>query len=246
MNPNDILNPTVFYAGWELREPVTSATDFLVAVMAALSLWRLWKRQQGSQTVAQQLMRGYFVCLALGMGCAAILGHLVQAYVPWEAKAVGWIFSAVGIACFEASSLSQNRPHLSRLAQRLLNGWVLLHLGLFLLAMCLPAWRNFETVKLNSALGLMGTVLPLQAYRLWRSQAPASRWFVGAVLFGVFPALTFNLEISFSRWFNYHDISHVLMATYVYLVYQGAKRLPDASQAARPSPAARPLEMKTS
>lgn len=225
MNSEDILNPTVFLANWELREPVTSATDLLVALTAGLVLWQLRSQSSAPRPRPLRLMMGYLLAVALGMACASVFGHLLQAYVPWEAKAIGWMISAVGLACFEFSSLHLLRPHLPSWSARLIATWILLHHSLFFLAMCFPETRAFSTVKLNSTLSLVVTVLPLQAYRWHQTRASSSRWFVGAVLFGIFPALTYNLQLSLDRWFNYHDISHVLFATYVYLVYQGTKRL---------------------
>lgn len=228
MNPEDILNPTVFVAGWELREPVTSATDFLVAVVAGMALWRILRQTSEPRILPLRLMLVYLTAVMVGMSCASVLGHLLQAYVPWEAKAIGWMISAVGLACFEFSSLHLLRPHLSERACQYISGWILLHHALFFLAMCFPETRIFSTVKLNSSLSLVCTVLPLQAFRYQQTRADSSRWFVMAVLFGIFPALTYNLQLSLDRWFNYHDLSHVLFATYVYLVYQGVKRMPDS------------------
>lgn len=224
----DILNPTVFWAGYEWREPVTSATDFLVAVVAMIALWRL---RDAAKTLPMNLMRGYFVCLAAGMASAAILGHLLQAYVPWETKAIGWVFSAIGIMCFEWSSWVQVRKWVPLRGHQLIGLWIVLHHTLFFVAMCFDGTRVFETVKTNSTLGLAFSVLPMQAYLFWKTRSPSSRWLAGAVIFGLAPAMTYNFEISVSRWFNFHDVSHVLMATYVFIVYQGTRRLAMAEAA---------------
>jgi hypothetical protein len=241
MNPDDILNPTVFYAGWEIREPVTSSTDLLVAIVAGVALWRLSRLQQGATWPTLSLTRGYFFCLMAGMGIAAIFGHLLQAYVPWEMKMIGWIFSAFGTGMFEWSGLIQLRQHISPARTRLFGTWILLHHGLFFLAMAIPETRNFDTVKVNSTLSLMCTALPIYAYLYHRTREALSGWFVAALLFGVFPGLTYNLQLSIDRWFNFHDVSHVLLATYVYLLYQGAKRLtkPDLREAAQVAPSSR-------
>jgi len=234
MNSESILNPTIFFAGWEIREPITSATDFLVAVVAGVALWRLLRLSRSAWSLPTRLIVSYFMSLVVGMTCASVLGHLLQAYVPYEAKAIGWLISAVGLGCFEFSSLYLLSPHLSERSFRRIRRWILLHHTLFFLAMCFPEARVFSTVKLNSTLSLVFTVLPLQAYRWQQTRAESSRWFVMAVLFGIFPALTYNLQLSLDRWFNYHDLSHVLFAAYVYLVYQGAKRLFEPSDVVQP------------
>lgn len=239
MKPEEILNPTVFVAGWEIREPITSATDLLVAIVAGVALWRLLRRGRRTWTLPTRLIIGYFAALMVGMACASVFGHLLQAYMPWEAKAIGWIISAVGLGCFEFGSLYLLRPQLRPSVFRAVGFWILLHHGLFLLAMCFTETRVFSTVKLNSSLSLVFTVLPLQVYRWRQTRADASRWFAMAVLFGIFPALTYNFQLSLDRWFNYHDLSHVLFATYVYLVYQGAKRLLEPVDALQPEPRVR-------
>jgi len=221
----EILNPTVILAGWELREPVTSATDFLTAMVCLWAFWRLSMiPKQGIVSERERpikLMVRYFLFMGIGMGFAAITGHLMQAYVPWETKMIGWSFSAIALNHFERMSLELARPYLGEKRSKWVELWIWGHFSLFFLSLCFPTTRNFEIVKLNSTLSLVGTVLPLQFIAFRFQQVKPSRWYIGAVIFGILPAIVFNMEISLSRWFNFHDISHVLMATYSFILFLG-------------------------
>jgi len=37
--------------------------------------------------------------------------------------------------------------------------------------------------------------------------------------------LVYNNQLSGGQWFNYHDISHVLMATFMFLMYRSVREL---------------------
>jgi hypothetical protein len=44
-------------------------------------------------------------------------------------------------------------------------------------------------------------------------------------VFGLLPGYVYNNQISVSRWFNYHDISHLLVVVYMIIMIFAIRRL---------------------
>ena len=217
----NILNPSISLYGWEIREPVTSLTDFLTALVCLYAFIQLIRI--GRQGRIHQLFRAYFALMAIGMSFAAFAGHAFQAYLSTEWKMTGWIFAALALMCLEWIALTVNQNRLPRAVVIAISTWIPFHFIMFLTAILIPEIRNFAFVKINSTIALMGVVMPLMVYYGFDTRHPGSRWVILAILWGVLPAIVYNFELSLGRWFNYHDISHILMATYSFLLYKGGR-----------------------
>ena len=58
---------------------------------------------------------------------------------------------------------------------------------------------------------LIGFALPINIYGYIKLKSIGNLWIVLGILSALLPALVFNMKLGFSRWFNHHDISHVLI-----------------------------------
>jgi hypothetical protein len=224
----NILNPTINWFGLTIQEPVTSATDFITSLVCLYSFLRL--TSLGGTGKVYQLLRLYFLTMSVAMGFAAFAGHAFQSYLTTDHKAIGWSFSAVAICVLEIASAEIIKDQLGVRIIRGLQTIMILHLAIFMLLLLNSETRNFDMVKASTAIGLIGFVLPIHFYHWYKTRHIGSRWFVIAVLWAMLPAIVFNLEISVSRWFNFHDISHVLMAAYTLILFRGSKRFSNVSE----------------
>ena len=84
----EILNPTIFIGNFEWREPVTTLTDFLVAIVAFLGYLK-FRSYKNKKSLSFNYFKYYFLCFAVGMTSAAWFGHGLQAYVGPEFKRIG-------------------------------------------------------------------------------------------------------------------------------------------------------------
>jgi hypothetical protein len=75
---------------------------------------------------------------------------------------------------------------------------------------------------------LLGVVLPFHFYTWYRTRDKGSLITIIAVLVVSCAALIFMNKFSIHRWFNYLDISHVVMAIGAYIFYRGALLLNSA------------------
>ena len=223
----EILNPTIEWMGFELREPVTSATDFLTALVGLFAYFSL--RQLTSKNQFYSKMKYYFLVMFIAMTFAALTGHLLQAYVSWEYKIIGWSFASIALFIFEIASISI-LPISHHRWISVASLFSIIHLALFFIAMIIPSTRLFDIVKINSAFGLFAIILPIHIWNFKQKEALGSKWIIIGIFGMLLPGIVFNFELSFSKWFNYHDISHCLMAINILFLYLGAKAFAEKKQ----------------
>ncbi|MGH1436484.1 MAG: DUF6962 family protein [Lewinella sp.] len=219
-----ILNPTVFIGTFEWREPVTTLTDFLVALVSLYAFIR-FARYKGEQSESYNYYKFYFLCFAIGMTSAAWFGHGLQAYVGSGFKKIGWVCSSTGLLFLAFASLLQLKKILTTRLYAVLRVLIVLQYFTFLVLMLHPQLSDFVYAQLSSTVSLVGFTLPMQVYYYIKSKEKGSLILFTAILYGIFPGLVFNNQISLHRWLNYHDISHILMAFFMFFVFLGASRL---------------------
>ncbi|WP_367388911.1 hypothetical protein [Lewinella sp. LCG006] len=219
-----ILNPTVFVGNLEWREPVTTLTDFLVALVSLYAFIR-FVNYKGEKSENYNYYKFYFLCFAISMTSAAWFGHGLQAYVSPEFKRIGWVGSATGLLFLAFASLMQLKEMVSERWYAVIRTLIVLQYLTFLVLMLHPQLSDFVYAQLSSTVSLVGFTLPMQAYYYLKSREQGSLILSLAILYGGIPGFVFNRQISLHRWLNYHDISHILMAFFMFFVFLGASRL---------------------
>jgi len=218
-----ILNPTVFLGAFEWREPVTSITDFMIAITCIIGFIYLNRRKEvDNQTF--RFYRLYFLMFAIGMTSAAWFGHGLQAYVSFEWKMIGWLFSLAGQTLLAFASLSGARSALPDRLHKALQLVVGLVFAIFLIWILSPA-RSFSVAQLANGVFVIGLILPLQLFQYVRFKNDGNLIILGALVYAIVPSVIFNQQISVNRWFNYHDISHVLLCGFMALMIFGVRKL---------------------
>ncbi|MFY0644810.1 MAG: hypothetical protein JXR19_10125 [Bacteroidia bacterium] len=219
-----ILNPTVFISSFEWREPVTTLTDFLVALAAMYALYKFIS-YKGIKSKQYKIYQTYFLCFAIGMTSAAFMGHGFQAYVSPRWKAVGWVLSATGQLFFIIASINQLKMKWSLRFRRNFKTLAILKYFTFLVLIAIPATSSFKLVQLNSSLDLIGLILPLQWLFFRKTKLKGSLFIIGAIVYAMIPGIIYSQQWSVSRWFNYHDISHVMMSIFILMMFYGSFNL---------------------
>ncbi len=218
----ELLNPSIFIGDWEIREPITALTDFVAAAVCFFAYHRLGVEKR--QHRVERLMRSYFLFMGLGYTMAGFLGHGLQAYVGWEWKIPGWLITGYAITLYALSSFELVLPRLGNRYHRMLSTLVVGLLVSMVILLALPDTRDFFVVRMFNTIVIIGLILPVHFY-LWNKDAnPGSLWVLGSMAVGILTALVFSFQVTFDRWFNYHDICHMLMALHSYLLYQATLR----------------------
>ncbi len=222
MPSDSILNPTIFIGNFEWQEPVTTLTDFAVALVCWVAFYKFYKLRQANQLSSSWFML-YFLAFAFGMTSAAWLGHGLQAYVPPQAKMVGWILGAMGILFLQLGSLQL-------IQNKFISNWNRYLKGLFVVQFMVAVglmvlFFNFKVVQLNSVVGLILVVLPMHIYSYFKQKRAGSKGVAFALIYTLIPGFVYSNQLSISKWFNYHDISHVLMAIFMIFMYFSLRKL---------------------
>ncbi len=216
-------SPPITLYGVQILEPVTSLTDFITALVCFYAFYRLSKLDGYGKMY--QYFRYYFLFTGIATTCAAFIGHAFLYLFSFEWKMIGWAFSATGILLIEWGTLYFVREEIpSRVFQWISKGTLVKYLVFWALIL---TTQSFLATQAQAAIGLIGIVLPLQAYHYLHTRHPGSKAIVFALLFSFLPAITYNAKLSFHTYFNHHDISHLLMAICMFLIYRAVDQILD-------------------
>lgn len=225
MVENDLINNPSVYIGWfEWREPITCLTDFAIAMVCLFAFISL-TRSSEVRLKGFSYYRAYFLCFALGMTSAAWLGHGLVAYVGVEWKAIGWITSIVGYFFLGTASLIEIRQVANKGLFKALKIAFYAQIALYLFLLLNPYTRDFKLAQFGAVTSLIVFILPMHLFNYFKTKRKGSLLISISILCGILPALVYNTQFSFSNWFNYHDLSHVLVAVNMYITYRGVKLL---------------------
>ncbi len=106
---------------------------------------------------------------------------------------------------------------LNYLTKKIFN-WINLSLLIIFLIYTLGT-NNFEIFKMHAAAGLL-LIFITHSIAWWRSHT-GSGWIMGGMGISFVTVLVHTKQFSFSPWFNYKDISHVIMMASLVLIYNG-------------------------
>jgi hypothetical protein len=96
---------------------------------------------------------------------------------------------------------------------------------LYLFLLLNPYTRDFKLAQFGAVTSLIVFILPMHLFNYFKTKRKGSLLISISILCGILPALVYNTQFSFSNWFNYHDLSHVLVAVNMYITYRGVKLL---------------------
>jgi hypothetical protein len=81
----------------------------------------------------------------------------------------------------------------------------------------------FLPVTISSAVGMAGIVLPLRIFMISKYKDINSKKIATAIGIAFLSAIVHTFKLSFHRWFNYKDISHVILSVSLIFFFLGAR-----------------------
>ena len=218
-----ILNPSIWIGEFEIAEPVTSTTDLLVALVSLIGFLILTKVKPNQRTELHSYFKLYFFFFFLGMLSAALFGHALKTHIHPNLKVIGWSTSLLAQLFLCLGSLFSVQTLISTKWFNVIKYSLFSQCIIYLSFVILTA--NFTLTQIALAVMLLGFAFPLNFYAFRKTKSNGNLWLLLAINLAIFTAFMFNLKLSFSRWFNYHDISHTLMAIVTGFVVIGATKL---------------------
>jgi hypothetical protein len=211
------LQPSIYPFGIRIDEPVTALTDLLVSAVCFYAFIKLTRHTIQTKTIVY--FRYYFLLLSLATLFGGLIGHAFLYALSFSWKLPGWIISMLSVALIERSAIEYARPHIDIRVGKFFLVFNIIELATIITITM--STLNFKWVEFHSGYGLLAIVLPFHAYTYYKTKDRASAVVIIAVLIACCAALIFMNKISLHKWFNYLDISHVLMAIASYIFYKG-------------------------
>jgi len=206
--------------GIKILEPVTSLTDLITASVCYYAAYQL--HLLGKLSRPLQLLKYYFLLLGTATTFAGLIGHAFLYAFSFNWKMIGWTFSALAIFCIENSALQLFQKYFGKEKYNWMRWLFIFQIVLFFAIILNPSTRSFNAVKANSSFGLVAIVLPIHGYLYKQFEINGYRLIAIAVILGLFPAIIFNTEFTLHDYCNFHDMSHILMAICMFILYKGA------------------------
>ena len=212
-----LLQPDIYILGIRIQEPVTTATDVLVALACIYAYSRL--RNIKSQGNALRFLKLYFIVLAIAMLFGGLIGHGFIYLLSPEWKIPGWFISMFAVMLIERSSIEHSQRILPpRLARLFLKANII---ELILLMIVAAYTLNFLFVQIHLAYGVLAVIFPFHLYSYRKTRNKGSLYMLYGIGVLAIAAFIFNYPIVLSKWFNHHDFAHVLMIITTFFFLHG-------------------------
>lgn len=212
-----------------ITEPATLVTDYLLAAFTAVLAWKL-----SAGGLPQRLWAAAFLATSVA-GLAGGTVHGFSRILSASLIAALWLLTLemlVVAALMIALALLASIP----IGARARRATAVLIVAAFAVW---AAWIPSRPV-FGAAIAAYGaSLLVLSAAEVWRwraSRLAASGPLLAGVVVSVLAAAIQQLGWAPHRHFNHNDLYHVVQAGAVWLLYQGARRLPDATSQPRSGP----------
>ena len=213
--------PSVYIGALRIDEPSNMVTDLLVSGMCLFAWFQLRKRSFSSRT--HGYLQLYFALLGTATLLGGVIGHGFLYAFSFAWKLPGWIVSMLSVALIERSAIEHAKAFILPTIGKF---FLVLNILELITIMSITLYTlRFGWVEFHSGYGLLAVVLPFHGYTYYKTRDRGSAIMILGVAVACIAALIYMNQISISPWFNYIDISHILMVIAVYVFYRGALRL---------------------
>lgn len=207
--------PMIELLGLQVTEPMTWITNWMVAAACFVFGHRLFYDERAD--ISQKFWALFF----LFIGLASVVGgtaHGFINYVGHKFHYAAWLLSGISIFCAQLAVL----PLIERVRLRSFVR-IFSYAQLILMSASVLLFQHFSSVLIDSIIGLIGVVIPVSLIHYVKYKDRRSALMVLGVLTNLIPGLIHLLKISINEWFNFNDISHVIMIGCFYIMYKAAR-----------------------
>ncbi|MES2648874.1 MAG: hypothetical protein V4717_18500 [Bacteroidota bacterium] len=211
----------VQWMGITILEPVTVITNLLITTVCLFAFLKIHRIPKATQI--QLLFKYFFLFMALATATGGILGHGFLYITGIYGKLPGWYISMFAIAFIERAAIIHSRPLMPAYWGKFFS--ILNYVEVVTFLILVYKTLNFHFVELHATYGLFIVVFSFELYTYIKTKDRGARYIFGATLLAAVAAISNLLKISPHRWFNYNDVSHVIMVGSIYLYYLGCMHL---------------------
>ncbi len=223
------MQPSIEILGLTIQEPVTSFTDLIVAAVCYYAFFHLHGGKSKERSVFY--FKYFFLTMAISTTLGGLIGHAFLYAFGFAWKFPGWVVGMCSVAFMERAAIMQARSTMHEKLSRFFAILNIIELGIFIFIAFYTL--NFLYVEIHAFYGLLVVFLfEFFIYRKTRSQS--SKIIMWGIAASGMAAVVHIAKFSIHTWFNYFDLSHVLMAVGAYLFYRGAKLIDPGVNIASP------------
>lgn len=219
--PPPIIQPDIYLFGIRIAEPVTSLTALLITLVS----WYAWSRltRTAPRNHVVWLIRSFFFLMGAATLIGGIIGHAFLYQFSFAWKVPGWVLSMVAIASLERGAILHARPLMGPFWGRFFSVLNIIELSTFLyLAL---STLNFHFVEIHAGYGLVIVVGLFEGFVLLKTRDPGSRLILSAIPMAIVAVVVHLTNFSFSVWFTYFDIGHILMCVAALMMMRGVEQM---------------------
>jgi len=207
-----MYKPSIVFAGVTIFEPATAITNFVLSVFCLAFFLKLRKSNAKIWPYFFLLMSSGSFIGAFGHSLFSDNNNIIQ-----HISRINGVI-AVFVASWGSIILLQNK-----VAINFLKAFVIIQFSIALSKILMV--NDFSIVKLNSILGLGIIVGGIHLYLAISSGCKGSIYMLTGILINAGTAILHALKISINKWFNYNDISHIVLIVGFYFMALGVSKL---------------------
>ncbi|MEP2024177.1 MAG: hypothetical protein ABJH98_00455 [Reichenbachiella sp.] len=215
--------PSIELLGLQVTEPMTWITNWMVATACLVFGHKLFYDEQAD--ISQKFWALFFLFMGLASFTGGIAHGFIQ-YVGHKFHHVAWLLSGIGIFCAQLAVL----PFIEHAKVRSFVR-IFCYAQLMIMSASVLIFQHFSSVLIDSIVGLIGIVIPVSIAHFARYKDKRSILVIVGILTNLIPAFIHLLKFSINEWFNFNDISHVVMIGCFYVMFKAAKANTSASHA---------------
>lgn len=203
-------------AGLTIGEPVTSLTDIVLAVISFTLFARIKNRL--NESFFNNSWRMFFLFMGISTGTGALAHALNGTEAIWWYNTLFMamtVFSSISV--FFALKATIRFTNMDSGVRKFLTITNFVLLAVFMAYTFIS--NNFEIFKIHAAAGLF--LIFLTHFIAWQRSHSGSGWIMSGMGISFFTVLIHTQQFSLSPWFNYKDISHVIMMVSLVMIYNG-------------------------
>ena len=199
---------------------MTAFTDLIVSFVCFRSFIILNRKKD------KPIYYGLYCAFMLAMGFATLYGGLIgHAFfyaftMGW--KEPGWIISMLSVGLAERAAIIHSRPLMKTHIGNLISMANVLEVIAMITVVLIT--QNFFFVEVHATYGLLLVVTSFELFVLIRKKDEGSRIILYAVTACALAATVHLTKFSLHKWFNFLDLSHVLMAVSSFLFFRGISK----------------------
>jgi hypothetical protein len=209
-------NPDIYIGSLKIQEPITVLTDVFVACVCVLAFI---KTKTKKSTKGIQLYRWFFLTTGISTLVSAIIGHAFLYQWGFSAKIYGWVTGIISVAFGQYAALYHTKE---TFGEKKFNALFWINAFEICLALILVfVIFSFVVVEVHSAIALVLGVTILEYVHYKKTNSTLSKHMMIGVGIAVLAVLCHVFKLAISVWFNHLDLSHVIIAIAVYVMYIG-------------------------